>query len=84
MHADITKITTFSFIDLFFEVVSAFGTVGLSLNVTARLSFVGKIIISIMMIIGRLGPITISVALFKKNKEKTEEMVYPSGNVLIG
>ena len=84
LHADITKITTFSFIDLFFEVVSAFGTVGLSLNVTARLSTIGKIIISIMMIIGRLGPITISVALFKKNKEKTEEMVYPSGNVLIG
>ncbi len=84
LHADITKITTFSFIDLFFEVVSAFGTVGLSLNVTARLSTVGKIIISIMMIIGRLGPITISVALFKKNREKTEEMVYPSGNVLIG
>jgi len=84
LHADITKITTFSFIDLFFEVVSAFGTVGLSLNVTARLSVVGKIIISIMMIIGRLGPITISVALFKKNKEKTEEMVYPNGNVLIG
>jgi len=84
LHADITKITTFGFIDLFFEVVSAFGTVGLSLNVTARLSTLGKIIISIMMIIGRLGPITISVALFKKNKEKTEEMVYPSGNVLIG
>jgi len=84
LHADITKITTFSFMDLFFEVVSAFGTVGLSLNVTARLSAVGKIIISIMMIIGRLGPITISVALFKKNKEKAEEMVYPNGNVLIG
>lgn len=84
LHADVTKITTFSFIDLFFEVVSAFGTVGLSLNVTPRLSFIGKIIISIMMIIGRLGPITISVALFKKNKEKTEEIGYPKGNVLIG
>jgi len=84
LHADITKITTFSFIDIFFEVVSAFGTVGLSLHVTARLSTIGKIIISMMMIIGRLGPITISVALFKRNKEKTEEIVYPSGNILIG
>jgi len=84
LHANITKITTFSFIDIFFEVVSAFGTVGLTLNVTSKLSIVGKIIISIMMIIGRLGPITLSVALFKKNKEKTKEIVYPSGNILVG
>jgi len=84
LHSNITKITAFSFIDLFFEVVSAFGTVGLTLNVTTKLSVVGKIVIAIMMLIGRLGPITISVALFKKNKEKGEEKLYPPGNILIG
>ena len=80
-----TKTTEFSLMDLLFETVSAFATVGLSLNVTAKLSTVGKIVISLLMIIGRLGPITISVALFKKDKEKREnELVYPKGNILIG
>ena len=81
----IASLKTFTFMDIFFEAVSAFGTVGLSLNVTSHLSYIGKIIISLLMIIGRLGPITISIALFKNKKEKTENMVsYPKGNVLVG
>lgn len=81
----IAEFRTFSFIDIFFEVVSAFGTVGLSLNVTSKLSLIGKIIVSALMIIGRLGPITISIALFKKRKENKENIVsYPKGNVLVG
>ena len=76
----------FTFMDILFEVVSAFGTVGLSLNVTARLSVIGKIIISMLMIIGRLGPITISIAIFKRNnKEKNENVAtYPKGNIIVG
>lgn len=82
---EIAKYTTFSFMDIFFEAVSAFGTVGLSLNVTNGLSGIGKIIILTLMIIGRLGPITISVALFKKRKEKNESITsYPKGNVIVG
>lgn len=81
----IAEFRTFSFMDIFFEVVSAFGTVGLSLKVTSSLSVIGKIIISALMIIGRLGPITISIALFKKRKENKENIVsYPKGNVLVG
>ena len=81
----IAEFRTFSFMDIFFEVVSAFGTVGLSLNVTSSLSVIGKIIVSALMIIGRLGPITISIALFKKRKENKENIVsYPKGNVLVG
>ncbi len=81
----IAEFRTFSFIDVFFEVISAFGTVGLSLNVTAYLSSLGKFIIACLMIIGRLGPITISIALFKKQKEKNENVVtYPKGNVIVG
>ena len=84
--SQIAAFRTFTFMDIFFEVVSAFGTVGLSLNVTAGLSAIGKIIISMLMIIGRLGPITISIALFKRNnKEKNENIAaYPNGNVLVG
>jgi Trk-type K+ transport system membrane component len=37
------------------------------------------------MIIGRLGPITISIALFKNRKEKNENSIaYPKGNVIVG
>ena len=84
--SEIAAFRTFTFMDIFFEVVSAFGTVGLSLNVTAGLSVVGKIIISMLMIIGRLGPITISIALFKRNnKEKNENVAtYPKGNIIVG
>jgi len=71
--------------DIVFEVVSAFATVGLTLGITANLTFVGKIIIITLMIIGRLGPITISIALFKKHKEaKQTKAQYPNGNILIG
>ena len=84
--SEIAAFRTFTFMDIFFEVVSAFGTVGLSLNITSSLSTIGKIIISMLMIIGRLGPITISIALFKKNnKEKNENIaMYPKGNVIVG
>ena len=65
--------------------MSAFGTVGISLNVTSGLSIIGKFIVSCLMIIGRLGPITISIALFKNKKEKNENSVaYPKGNVIVG
>ena len=47
----------FGFLELFFEVVSAFGTVGLSVNVTPRLSAEGKLILCAVMFVGRLGPV---------------------------
>jgi trk system potassium uptake protein TrkH len=74
-----------SFIDIAFEVVSAFATVGLTLGATAKLSLAGRLVIIMLMIIGRLGPITISIALFKKHKEaKKSKVQYPYGNLLIG
>jgi len=83
--SQIAEFRTFSFMDIFFEVISAFGTVGLSLGITAKLSALGKFIIACLMIIGRLGPITISIALFKNRKEKNENSVtYPKGNVIVG
>ena len=71
--------------DIVFEVVSAFATVGLTLGITSKLTFAGKIVIIVLMIIGRLGPITISIALFKKHKEtKQQKAQFPKGNILIG
>ena len=74
-----------SIVDIVFEVVSAFATVGLTLGITSKLTFAGKIVLISLMIIGRLGPITISIALFKKHKEaKQPKAQYPHGNIIIG
>ncbi|WP_203247095.1 TrkH family potassium uptake protein [Sporosarcina beigongshangi] len=51
------------------EVFSAFGTVGLSVGITAELSDVGKILLCIVMFIGRIGPLTLFFLLLKKRKE---------------
>ena len=64
-----------------FEVVSAFSTVGLSLNLTASLSIVSKITILIVMFIGRLGTITI-LSCFISNKG-TQFYQYPTEHIPI-
>ena len=54
LSSDLASFYNVSFMDVVFEVVSAFGTVGLTLGITPGLSFFGKIIIILLMIIGRL------------------------------
>ena len=54
LASDIASLYNISFMDVVFEVISAFGTVGLTLGITSSLSFTGKIIIICLMIIGRL------------------------------
>lgn len=49
----------YSFIQIFFEVVSAFGTVGLSTGITPELSIAGKLVIILVMFTGRVGTITL-------------------------
>ncbi|MHB1150793.1 MAG: TrkH family potassium uptake protein [Eubacteriales bacterium] len=59
-----------SFIDLFFEVVSGFGTVGLTTGITPGLNESSKIILIFTMFIGRLGPLTIaSLWIFKRQSD---------------
>lgn len=68
-------------LDIAFECFSAYSTVGLSLGVTASLSFPSKIIIIGTMFIGRVGMLTILVAFFRK--VNTFQYRYPSENILI-
>ena len=70
------------FLELLFEVVSAFGTVGLSVGITPQLSSVGKLIIILVMFLGRLGPLSIAVAL--TGKETRSRFKYAEENVMIG
>lgn len=63
------------FLDLLFEVVSALGTVGLSTGITPVLSDAGKLVISLAMFIGRLGPISLFVAVSLVERRQTLEFV---------
>jgi trk system potassium uptake protein TrkH len=65
-----------------FEVTSAFGTVGLSLDVTPNLSTFGKILVSIVMFLGRVGPITFVVALAAR--QRAPRYKYPEEDIAIG
>lgn len=70
-----------SLIDISFEVVSAFGTVGLSRGITSNLTNFGKLIIIITMFIGRIGPLAFSFALFGKIEKRNYEL--KKENVLV-
>jgi trk system potassium uptake protein TrkH len=72
----------FSFIQTYFETVSAFGTVGLSTGITPNLSDYGKIIVMICMFIGRLGPLTMVLAI--RNVQGTRLVTYPEERVMVG
>ncbi|WP_261304667.1 TrkH family potassium uptake protein [Paenibacillus andongensis] len=67
---------------ILFEVTSAFGTVGLTMGLTPELTTFGKILISLTMFAGRLGPITLAYAL--QPKQEKELYRYPEGKITIG
>lgn len=60
----------FEIFDLLFEAVSALGTVGLSTGITSSLSNLGKIIIIILMFLGRVGPLSFGLVLFSHEEEE--------------
>lgn len=76
-----------NYISILFEVTSAFGTVGLSvgdggvLSLSALFGPAGKLFITIVMFIGRLGPLTIGVAVLAREQQRFR---YPEANILIG
>lgn len=69
------------FLDLLFEVCSAFGTVGLSRGATGELDEFGRAMIVLVMFVGRLGPLTLAFFLAKQSKPKVQ---YPEGKVFLG
>ncbi|KMK75146.1 TrkH family potassium uptake protein [Alkalihalobacillus pseudalcaliphilus] len=70
------------FLEVLFEATSAFSTTGLSMGLTTELSPIGKVIVSITMFVGRLGPLTLAYAL--ATKKKSNKVGYPEDHVLIG
>ena len=72
-----------SFLTIFFEVVSASGTVGLSLGITPYLTVLGKFLISILMFVARVGPLTLILAIGEQ-KKSVGKFEYPEGRLMIG
>jgi trk system potassium uptake protein TrkH len=70
------------FIQLLFEVVSAFATVGLSTGITASISALGKLILVATMFIGRVGIIAFMATLL--GDPRPSHIHYPEENLLVG
>ncbi len=69
------------FLSVLFETVSAFSTCGLSMGITPDLSSVGKVVISAIMFIGRLGPLVLVQAVISPPKLSA---YYSEENVMVG
>jgi trk system potassium uptake protein len=70
------------FLPTMFEVVSAFGTVGLSMGLTPSLTEAGKLLIVVVMFIGRIGPLTMALALGEQRDRA--RFAYPTERVMVG
>jgi len=71
-----------AFEDVCFEAFSAFGTVGLSRGITRDLSTAGRLVICVGMFVGRIGPLTLAVAMYGQARRGRYE--YPEEGVMIG
>lgn len=69
------------FLEILFEVTSAFATVGVSLGITAQLSEIGRFLLVVLMFIGRLGPLTVMMAVSRKEKIRYH---YATAEALVG
>jgi len=70
------------FLELLFETISAFGTVGLSTGLTPTLHPASKIVVILLMFVGRLGPLTLAAALEERTKDRGYRL--PEEAVMIG
>ncbi|MGB4588604.1 MAG: potassium transporter TrkG [Clostridiaceae bacterium] len=71
-----------SFEEIVYEVLSAFGTVGLTMGITPGLQSVSKLTLILIMYMGRVGPLTVMLAI--SNKQEKINIKYPEGKLLIG
>jgi trk system potassium uptake protein TrkH len=74
---------TASFIELALEAVSAFTNLGISTGITPHLSYPGKLFIMSSMLVGRIGSVTLILAL-KKSRKEFVEFSYPEERIMLG
>lgn len=78
----LTLMTPFSLDRILFEVVSAFGTVGLSTGITPDLPDPARVLISVLMVVGRVGPMTLATALALRQEHSLVRM--PEERPIVG
>jgi len=78
----IAAIEDFAFIDILYETASALGTVGATLGITDKLSAASKILITLCMYLGRIGPMTMALSFGLKSDVRM--IRYPEGFISIG
>ena len=72
----------FLYLDILYEIVSAFGTVGITRGITPNLSPMSKLILIILMYLGRVGAATLGIGILnRKNKKHTR---YSYGKIIVG
>ena len=81
MFSKISKIHIY-FLSILFEVVSALGTVGLSTGVTSKLTDPGRFFIILVMFIGRIGPLTLALAI--GNRKTPPTLHYSEAKITVG
>ena len=67
-----------------FEVVSGFSTTGYSLGASSEMNILGKLIMVITMLAGRVGPVTLMTSLIIRNRNTDKNKILPEGNILVG
>lgn len=71
-------------LDMLFEVISAFGTVGLSRGITPHITDISRGLLIVIMLMGRLGPLTFAVALNYRKSMTKVKVSFPEEHVMIG
>jgi len=72
------------FLNVLYEVTSAFGTVGLSTGLTPDLHSVSKALLILTMFLGRVGPVTFAIALTLRSHKKDVDIIRPEGKIVVG
>lgn len=78
----LSLIEPFSLKEILFEVTSASGTVGLSLGATSKLNVPGKVIITLLMYMGRIGPLTVAFLMGAEKPARGYNL--PTGKIIVG
>lgn len=72
------------FLSLLYEAVSAIGTVGLTADITPKLSMASKIVVMLMMYVGRIGPVTFALTFGTKKNPKERFRELPECRIMVG
>src|SRR5665648_307526 len=80
----IISVEKISFVNVLYEVTSAFGTVGLSTGITPYLHNISKLLLVFTMFLGRVGPLTFAIAVAMKANKTSRNSVYPEGKIMVG